>query len=427
MFRSLYASSRTAAVFSRQFSSRANKKTLASLNEEHLQGKNVFVRVDFNVPLDKTTGAIADDTRIRGALPTIQHLKDCGARVVLCSHVGRPKEGKWDGLYMAPLSVHLSGLLGSPVTQVSDVIGDEVTTASSTMKDGDVLMLENVRFHPEETKNVATFAQQMALATNAQVYVNDAFGAAHRAHASTQGVTNYIDGPCVAGYLLSKELEFLYGAVDNPKKPFAAIVGGAKVSTKISVLESLLTKCDKLVLGGAMVFTFLKARGLGVGASMVENDSLQLSLDLEAKAKELGVEILLPEDVVVAESFEEGANYKVVSVEDIPEGWYGLDVGPQFLTRVEEALSPCRTILWNGPMGVFEWPNFSKGTFGVARKLAAMTEEGAITIVGGGDSVSAIEKCELAASISHISTGGGASLELLEGKVLPGVACLDDA
>jgi len=426
MLRSLYAGCRSASSFRRHFSA-GSKNTLSKLTTADLQGKNVFVRVDFNVPLNKTTGEIEDDTRIRGAIPTIKYLKDAGAKVVLCSHVGRPKKGNFEGLYMKPLAAHLAGLLDAPIEHCSDVIGEEVSAKASAMKNGDVLMLENVRFHAEETKNIPEFAFDMVNATKAQVYVNDAFGTAHRAHASTEGVTNFIDGPCVAGFLLSKELDFLYGAVDKSERPFAAIVGGAKVSTKISVLETLMDKCDKLVLGGAMVFTFLKARGVSVGASMVEDESLELARRVEALAKEKGVELFLPKDVVVADSFAKDAKFKTVNVDDIPDGWFGLDVGPEFSSDVDNALDNCKTILWNGPMGVFEWSNFSSGTFGVAKKMAEMTDKGCVTIVGGGDSVSAVEKCKVAERISHISTGGGASLELLEGKVLPGVACLDDA
>lgn len=404
------------------------KKCLGALAEADLKGKNVLVRVDFNVPMDKSTGEIKDDTRIRSSLPSIQFLREKGARVVLCSHVGRPRQqGSFDGLYMQPLSTHLSEILDAPVTQCSSCIGEEVRERTQAMADGDVVMLENVRFHPEETQNKPAFSSALAADTGAQVYVNDAFGTAHRAHSSTEGVVAHIAGPRVAGLLLSKELEFLSGAVEEPKRPFAAIVGGAKVSTKIDVLEALIGKADKLVLGGAMVFTFFKARGLSVGASMVEEESLELALSLEKKAKEMGVELLLPEDVVVAESFAEDATYKVVPVEEIPDGYVGLDVGPHFLARVEKALDPCRTVLWNGPMGVFEWRNFAKGTTGVARKLADLTGKGAVTIVGGGDSVSAVMQCGLAGQMSHISTGGGASLELLEGRVLPGVACLDGA
>lgn len=422
--------SRAGFQFRRHFSSGAGnkKRTLASLGEADLKGKNVFVRVDFNVPLNKETGAITDDTRIRAALPTIQHLQQKGARTILASHMGRPKPDKpRDGMYLAVASEHLAKVLGTPVNQASDCIGEEVKAKAAALNDGDILMLENFRFHPEETKNVDAFAKQVVDDCGAQVYVNDAFGTAHRAHASTEGVVKYIPGAHVAGYLLSKELEFLQGAIDAPKKPFAAIVGGAKVSTKIGVIESLMEKCDKIVLGGAMVFTFYKARGLEVGASMVEEPGLALATKLEQKAKDMGVELLLPEDVVVADSFSEGAASKVVSVEEIPEGWMGLDVGPQFNARVSKALKECNTILWNGPMGVFEWPAFAKGTLNIAQTMAEVSSKGGITIVGGGDSVAAVTQFGLAPAMSHISTGGGASLELLEGRVLPGVAALDNA
>lgn len=404
------------------------KKSLAALSNQDLAGKHVFVRVDFNVPMDKNDGSIADDTRIRKGVPTIQHLRDMGAKVVLGSHMGRPKPDKSnEGLHMSPVSVHLSSLLGAPVQQAASCVGPEVQALAKGMQPGEVLMLENLRFHPEETSNDDAFCQQLAESSCAQVYVNDAFGTAHRAHASTEGVVKHIQGPHVAGFLMGKELEFLSGAIDQPKKPFAALVGGAKVSTKIAVLESLLTKVDKLVLGGAMIFTFLKAKGLSVGASMVEEESLELAKALMLKAEQQGVQLILPVDVVVAEEFAEDANFKVVPVSEIPDDWFGLDIGPASLEAVETALGSCQTILWNGPMGVFEWPRFSNGTFGVARAMAARTSAGAVTIVGGGDSVSAVEKCGLSDQMSHISTGGGASLELLEGRELPGVAALDDA
>jgi phosphoglycerate kinase len=292
------------------------------------------------------------------------------------------------------------------------------------MQDGDVALLQNVRFYPDEENNGAEFAEM--LAENADLFVNDAFGTAHRAHASTEGVTKYLS-PSVSGFLLQKELDYLQGAVEVPKRPFAAIVGGSKVSSKISVIESMLAKVDKLVLGGGMVFTFLKARGYSVGTSLVEDDQLELAKKLEGIAKEKGVKLYLASDVVVADKFDAAANTQIVDIDAIPDGWMGLDIGPKSIAEVTEGLSDCNTIIWNGPMGVFEFDAFAKGTFSVADKLAEMTGKGCITIIGGGDSVAAVEKAGLAEKMSHISTGGGASLELLEGKVLPGVAALDAA
>ena len=306
---------------------------------------------------------------------------------------------------------------------MSDCIGSPVSDATAAMADGDVCLLENVRFYKEEEKNDPGFAKK--LAENADLFVNDAFGTAHRAHGSTAGVTEHLK-PSVAGFLLQKELDYLQGAVDVPKRPFAAIVGGSKVSSKISVIEAMLNKVDKLILGGGMVFTFLKARGVSVGSS-VEDDQLELATKLEAIAKEKGVELFLADDVVVADKFAEDANNKVVSIDDIPDGWMGLDVGPKTLENINAGLADCNTVIWNGPMGVFEMDAFAKGTFGVADTLAGLTGKGCVTIIGGGDSVAAVEKAGLADKMSHISTGGGASLELLEGKVLPGVSALDEA
>jgi phosphoglycerate kinase len=368
-------------------------------------------------------GKITDDTRIRGSIPTIEYLVSKGAKVMLSSHLGRPKNGFEDKFSLAPVAPRLSELLGKEVKLVSDCVGPAVGEATSAMADGDVCLLENVRFYPEEEKNVPEFAEK--LAANADLFVNDAFGTAHRAHGSTEGVTKFLK-PSVAGFLLQKELDYLQGAVDVPQRPFAAIVGGSKVSSKISVIEAMLNKVDKLILGGGMVFTFLKARGVSVGASLVEDDQLELATKLEAIAKEKGVELVLADDVVVAEKFAADANNKVVDIADIPDGWMGLDIGPKSLSTVVDALSDCKTVIWNGPMGVFEMDAFAKGTFGVADALAELTGKGCITIIGGGDSVAAVEKAGLAEKMSHISTGGGASLELLEGKVLPGVAALEE-
>jgi len=318
----------------------------------------------------------------------------------------------------------LSELLGKEVKKTDDCIGDAVAATVAAMQNGDVILLENVRFYPEEEANDPEFAKK--LASVADLYVNDAFGTAHRAHASTEGVTKYLS-PSVAGFLMEKELQYLGSAIDNPQRPLAAIIGGSKVSSKIGVIEKLLEKCDKLLLGGGMVFTFYKARGLSVGKSLVEDDKLELAKSLEAKAKERGVTFLLPTDVIVADKFAADANTKTVSVENIPDGWMGLDIGPDSVKTFQAALADCKTVIWNGPMGVFEMEKFAAGTEGIAHSLAGITKTGTTTIIGGGDSVAAVEQLNLGSEMSHISTGGGASLELLEGKELPGVAALDEA
>jgi phosphoglycerate kinase len=399
------------------------KKTINDLSSADLQGKRVLVRADFNVPLDEQ-GNITDDTRIRAALPTINALTSKGAKVILCSHFGRPKNGPEDKYRLTPVGTRLSELLGKPVVKTNDCIGDEATAAVNAMQPGDVVLLENVRFYKEEEKNDPAFAEK--LASVADLYVNDAFGTAHRAHASTEGVTKYLK-PSVAGLLIEKELEYLQSAIENPKRPLAAIVGGSKVSSKIGVIETLLDKVDKLLIGGGMVFTFYKARGLAVGKSLVEEDKLELAKALEAKAKEKGVDLLLPTDVVVADNFSPDANTQIVSVENIPDGWMGLDIGPDSVKTFQAALEQCKSVIWNGPMGVFEMDKFAKGTEAIAHTLAELTPKGTSTIIGGGDSVAAVEKVGLADQMSHISTGGGASLELLEGKELPGIAALDEA
>jgi len=398
------------------------KKNLASLTAADLSGKKVLVRVDFNVPQDET-GKITDDTRIRAALPTINYLIEAGARVILTSHFGRPK-GVTESLRLNPVAVRLSELLGKPVLKTDDCIGDEVAAQVNALNNGDVALLENVRFYPEEEKNDPEFAKK--LASLADIYVNDAFGTAHRAHASTEGVTKYLS-TSVAGFLLDKELQYLSGAIDNPKRPLAAIVGGSKVSSKIGVIETLLDKVDYLLLGGGMIFTFYKARGLSVGKSLVEEDKLDLARALEAKAAAKGVKFLLPTDVVVADNFKPDANAQTVSINEIPDGWMGLDIGPDSVKVFQEALSHCKSAIWNGPMGVFEFDKFAVGTEAIAKTLAELTGTGTITIIGGGDSVAAVEKVGLADKMSHISTGGGASLELLEGKILPGIAALNEA
>ena len=400
-----------------------SKKTLANLSKSDLQGKRALVRADFNVPLDDA-GNITDDTRIRAALPTIQDLISKDAKVILASHFGRPKGEVKDKLRLTPVAKRLSELLGKEVVKCDDCIGDEVTNKVGGMQNGDVLLLENVRFHSEEEKNDAEFAKK--LASNADLYVNDAFGTAHRAHASTEGVTHYLT-PSIAGYLIEKELQYLQNAIENPQRPLAAIIGGSKVSSKIGVIETLLDKCDKLIIGGGMIFTFYKARGLNVGKSLVEEDKLELAKTLEAKAKEKGVDLLLPTDVVVADNFAADANSQTVSIENIPDGWMGLDIGPDSVKKFQEALGDCKSVIWNGPMGVFEFDKFAAGTEAIAHTLADLSKKGATTIIGGGDSVAAVEKVGLADQMSHISTGGGASLELLEGKTLPGIAALNDA
>jgi phosphoglycerate kinase len=399
------------------------KKALADLSASDVSGKRVLVRVDFNVPLDDQ-GNITDDTRIRAALPTIEDLTSKGAKVILVSHFGRPDGQVVESMRLTPVAQRLSERLGQTVVKCDDCIGDEVAAKVATMQNGQVALLENVRFYNGETDNDPEFSKQ--LAANADLYVNDAFGTAHRAHASTAGVTDYLS-PAVAGFLIEKELKYLQSTVDEPQRPLAAIVGGSKVSSKIGVIETLLDKVDKIFIGGGMIFTFYKARGLSVGSSLVEEDKLALAQALEAKAKEKGVEFLLPTDVVIADRFAADANTQTVSIESIPDGWMGLDIGPDSVKVFQAALADCKSVIWNGPMGVFEMDKFAKGTEAIAHTLAELTDTGCITIIGGGDSVAAVEKVGLADKMSHISTGGGASLELLEGKVLPGIAALDDA
>ena len=399
------------------------KRSLASLGAADLRSKRVLVRVDFNVPLDDA-GAITDDTRIRAALPTIAHLREHGAKVVLAAHFGRPKGQVNEAMRLTAVAARLSELLGLPVIKTESCIGAEAEAKVAALAEGGVLLLENVRFFAEEEKNDPAFAEQ--LAALADIYVNDAFGAAHRAHASTEGVTKFLS-PSVAGLLMEKELQYLQGAIDEPKRPLAAIVGGSKVSSKIGVLEALIDKCDKILIGGGMIFTFYKARGLSVGKSLVEEDKLELAKELEAKAAAKGVQFLLPTDVVLADNFSPDANSQITKVEAIPDGWMGLDIGPDSIKVFQDALADCKTVIWNGPMGVFEFDKFAAGTNAIAHTLADLSATGTTTIIGGGDSVAAVEKVGVAEKMSHISTGGGASLELLEGKVLPGVAALDEA
>ena len=398
------------------------KKSIEDLSDAELKGKKVLIRCDVNVPLDGKK--ITDDTRIRSSVPTIEFLKNKGAIVSVCSHLGRPKDGPEDKFSLAPCAERLGELLGQDVTLAPDCIGDEVAKIVDGAKEGDVIMLENTRFYKEETKNEAGFVEKLAAPFD--LYVNDAFGTAHRAHASTEGVTKFLQ-PSVSGFLLAKELEYLDGAVSNGEKPMAAIVGGSKVSTKITVLEALLDKCDVVIIGGGMVFTFLKAKGLNVGTSLVEDDFVDTAKEVMAKAEKLGKKILLPSDIIVADKFDKDAETQVVAADAIPDGWMGLDNGPATTAEQKEALSDCKTIIMNGPMGVFEFEKFAAGTFGIVDILADLTKEkGAVTIIGGGDSVAATEQSGRASDMSHISTGGGASLELLEGKVLPGVAALND-
>jgi len=398
------------------------KKSIEDLTEADLKGKKVLVRCDVNVPLDGKK--ITDDTRIRSSVPTIEYLKNKGAIVTVCSHLGRPKSGPEDKFSLAPCAERLGELLGQTVTLAPDCIGDEVKKIVDAAKEGDVIMLENTRFYKEEEKNEPGFVEKLAAPFD--LYVNDAFGTAHRAHASTEGVTKFLQ-PSVSGFLLAKELEYLDGAVSNGEKPMAAIVGGSKVSTKITVLEALLDKCDTIIIGGGMVFTFLKAKGLNVGTSLVEDDYVETAKDVMAKAEKLGKKILLPSDIVIADKFDKDAESKIVPADQIPDGWMGLDNGPQTTEEQKAALSECKTIIMNGPMGVFEFEKFAAGTFAIVNILADLTKEkGAVTIIGGGDSVAATELSGRAGDMSHISTGGGASLELLEGKILPGVAALND-
>jgi len=399
------------------------KKSIEDLSDEELKGKKVLIRCDLNVPLDGKK--ITDDTRIRSSIPTIEYLKGKGAIVSVCSHLGRPKDGPEDKFSLAPAAERLTELLGQEVKLAPDCVGEEVAAMVDAASEGDVILLENTRFYKEEEKNEPEFVEKLAAPFD--LFVNDAFGTAHRAHASTEGVTKFLQ-PSVSGYLLAKELEYLDGAVSNGKKPMAAIVGGSKVSSKITVLNALLDKCDKIVIGGGMVFTFLKAKGLEVGTSLVEEDFVETAKEVMAKADKLGKTILLPSDIVVADKFDKDAETQIVAADAIPEGWMGLDNGPDATKEQKEFLADCKTIIMNGPMGVFEFEKFSKGTFGIVDILADLSKDGdAITIIGGGDSVAATELSGRAGDMSHISTGGGASLELLEGKVLPGVAALNEA
>ena len=388
-----------------------NKKTVKDID---VSGKKVLVRVDFNVPL-KDNG-VGDDTRIRAALPTIEYLLEKGAAVILCSHLGRPKGGPDPKYSMKPVADYLSGLLKKTVAFASDCIGPEAEKAAKALKPGEVLVLENTRFHPEEEKNDMGMAKQ--LASLADIFVNDAFGTAHRAHASTEGVTHFL--PSVAGFLLEKEIKYLGQAIADPKRPFVAIMGGSKISDKIGVIKNLLTKADSILIGGGMANTFFKAQGYPVADSLVEEDALETAKDL---LKTGGQKLRLPVDVVLGDKFDAEAAVKTMPVGPIPDGWRILDIGPETVKAYGKVIEAAGTVVWNGPMGVFEFPKFAVGTFGVAKAIAASK---AVSIIGGGDSVAAIQESGLADQITHISTGGGASLEMLEGLELPGVAALLD-
>ena len=392
-----------------------SKKTIRDID---LKGKRVIVRVDFNVPQDKE-GKITDDNRIVGALPTIKYLVEQNAKVVLMSHLGRPK-GEFNMKYsLAPAALRLSELLGRPVKMAKDVIGEDADRIVASLKEGEVCLLENLRFHNEEEKNDPDFAKK--LSGYGDIYVNDAFGTAHRAHASTEGVAHYL--PAVSGFLIEKELKFLGGAVEHPDRPFVAILGGAKVSDKIGVINNLLEKVDVLIVGGGMAYTFIKAQGGEIGKSLLEADRLEYALEMLEKAKEKGVKLLLPEDSVAADAYSNDANIQVVDSYKIPEGYLGLDIGPKAQKAFAEAIRGAKTVVWNGPMGVSEMSNFAAGTVAVAK---AMAESEAVTIIGGGDSAAAVVQLGFGDKMSHISTGGGASLEFLEGLELPGVAALND-
>lgn len=395
-----------------------NKK---SLEDIAVSGKRVLVRCDFNVPLDENRN-ITDETRIDGALPTIQYLMKNGAKVILCSHLGKPKGEPKPELSLAPVAKKLSEKLGKEVVFAADatVVGEHAKKAVAEMKDGDVVLLENTRYRAEETKNEDAFSKE--LASLADVFVNDAFGTAHRAHCSNVGVTKYLD-TAVAGYLIQKEIEFLGNAVNNPVRPFVAILGGSKVSSKISVINNLLDKVDTLIIGGGMAYTFMKANGEEVGDSLLEADYLDYAKEMQEKAKEKGVKLLIPVDTVVAKDFSNDAEHKTVGRGQIEPGWQGLDIGEKTIALYKDAVKDAKTVVWNGPMGVFEMPNFAKGTNAIAQALADID---AVTIIGGGDSVAAVNQAGLGDKMTHISTGGGASLEFLEGKELPGIAALND-
>jgi len=396
-----------------------NKLSIDSVN---FKNKKVLVRVDFNVPLDENQN-ITNDIRIKASLPTINKLVDDGGKVILMSHLGRPKGERKQEFSLKPAAVRLGELLGKEVKLAPDCIGEETEKLVNEMNSGDVILLENVRFHKEETDNEPEFAKQ--LASIGEVFVNDAFGSAHRAHASTEGVTKFID-TCAAGYLMQKELDYLGSALAEPKRPYCAILGGAKISGKIDVINNLLHKVDTLIVGGGMAFTFFKAQGKEIGKSLLEEEKLDLAKELLGKLDNSKVKFLLPVDVVVSEEFRNDSVAETVSVDNIPSNKMGLDIGKESIKLFKNELRKSKTIVWNGPMGVFEMDNFAEGTMEIAKTLAEATSNGAVTVIGGGDSASAISKSGLEKQVSHVSTGGGASLEFLEGKKLPGVAALTD-
>ena len=392
------------------------KKTVKDID---LKDKRVLVRCDFNVPMDENRN-ITDNTRIVAALPTIKYLLEQNCKIVLCSHLGRPKGEFKPEFSLAPVAKELSKQLGKEVIMAKDVIGEDATRKAEKLNNGEILLLENLRFHREETDNEPEFAKK--LASYGEIFVNDAFGTAHRAHASTEGVTHYL--PSVSGFLIEKELTFLGNALDNPKRPYVAILGGAKVSDKIGVIDSLIEKVDTLMIGGAMAYTFFKAQGYGVGDSLCEEDKCDLARELMAKAKEKGVKMLLPIDTKIGKELKQDTESKTVSWTDIPDGWQGLDIGEKTIEMFRKELEGAKTIVWNGPLGLFEIEQFAVGTYAIAHKLANLNK--AITIIGGGDSAAAVEKAGLADKMTHVSTGGGASLEFLEGKKLPGIEALLD-
>jgi 3-phosphoglycerate kinase len=392
-----------------------NKKTVRDIE---INEKKVLVRVDYNVPLDPQTGVIADDTRIRVSLPTIKYLLDKKAKVILCSHLGRPK-GREEGASLIPIAQRLSQILGQPVNMAQDCIGAEVEEMAASLEGGQILMLENLRYHAEEEKNDSAFAQ--ALARLADIFVNDAFGTAHRTHSSTVGITQYL--PSVAGFLIEKELEIMDKALNDPARPFAVLVGGAKVSDKMNLLENMLDKVNNLLIAGGMGATFLKSLKYNMGESLVEEEKVGLAQQLMDKAAAKGVHLLLPTDVVIANKFDAQAKSKTVSITNVPSGWYVMDIGPKTIELFEAKLRKCKTIIWNGPVGVFEFPKFREGTSAMAKVMASLD---ATTIIGGGSTAEAIEEMGLVHKVTHVSTGGGASLRLLEGRPLPGVAALLD-
>ncbi len=391
-----------------------NKKSVEDID---VRGKKVLIRCDFNVKMED--GVITSDKRIVASLPTIKYLLDNGAKVIACSHLGRPKGEFKPEFSLAPVAVRLGELLGIEVKMAKDVVGESAQALAADLKEGEVLLLENVRFHKEETKNDPEFSK--ALASLAEIYVNDAFGSAHRAHSSTTGVADYL--PAVGGYLIRKELEYIGGALENPKRPLVAILGGAKVSDKIGVITNLMDKVDTLIVGGGMAYTFFAAQGHTVGTSICEEDKIEMAKEMMETAKAKGVNFLIPVDNRVGLEYKEDTEHKIVDSDDIPDGWMGLDIGPKTEKLFADAVKGAGTVIWNGPMGVSEWKNFASGTIAVA---TAVAESGSISIIGGGDSAAAVQKLGFADKMSHISTGGGASLEFLEGKDLPGVVALND-